>query len=106
MIDVPVGIFENVDDQRVNLPEFARQYRLAQLPTSTSNQPSTTNMLQFLVTPSAEDVALPTNLFVKFARRQRSALTDYDRNLFCILDADKEARLGFTHISSFVQEGF
>ena len=59
-----------MQDQPVNLQDFVRQYL--------SNHPRATDV------PSE-------NLFVKFAHRPRSALMDYDRNLFCLFDVDKNA---------------
>jgi hypothetical protein len=50
------------------------------------------NVLQFLTTNTIRSPSLNTNLFVKFSQRNRIHFMNYERNRFCLLDADKKKR--------------
>lgn len=34
------------------------------------------------------------NIFIRFAQRQRTYFTNYERNLFCLIDLDRKKRDG------------
>ena len=82
--------------------EFSRQYHLDHQDQTMEIIQDKPNALQFLtknmLTSPSPHI---NNLFVKFARRNRIYLTDYERNYFCLLDVDKKKRGLLRYLLSF-----
>ena len=96
MVDLPDDIFYRDYDKNINLVEFSRQYHEEHHDQPTHMIEDKSNALQFLPTHTVMSAtSLHNNLFVKFARRSRTHFIDYERNLFCLLDAEKKRREGF-----------
>ncbi len=92
MIDLPDDIFYHDYDKHIDLVEFSRQYHLTHQDQTTDFVDDKSNVLQFLTTDRIRSTLLNENLFVKFARRDRKYFIDYERNRFCLLDAEKKKR--------------
>jgi hypothetical protein len=92
LIDLPDDIFYHDYDKHIDLVEFSRQYHLTHQDQTTDFVDDKSNVLQFLTTDRIRSTLLNENLFVKFARRDRKYFIDYERNRFCLLDAEKKKR--------------
>ena len=92
MIDLPDDIFYHHYDRYIDLVEFARQYHLTRQEQTIEFPDDKSNIFQFLTTDRLRSPLLNENLFVKFARRDRKDFLDYERNRFCLLDAEKKKR--------------
>lgn len=86
MIDLPDDIFYHDYDKKINLVEFSRRYQTTDVIEEKSN------MLQFLTTNMIRSPSSNKNLFIKFTQRNRIQFINYERNRFCLLDADKKKR--------------
>jgi len=92
LIDIPDDIFYHDYDKNINLVEFSRQYYLNDQDQIVDLIENKTNVLQFLTTNMIRSSSSNKNLFVKFAQRNRIHFMNYERNRFCLLDADKKKR--------------
>ncbi len=92
MIDLPNDIFYDDYDKNIDLVEYSRQYHLTHQDQTEDFFEDKSNVLQFLSTDRIRLPLLNDNLFVKFARRDRKYFINYERNRFCLLDAEKKKR--------------
>lgn len=97
LIDIPEDIFYYDYDTSVNLTDFSRRYRLEQqeqTPKKTCDEESK-NILQFLTTNvPVTSSSTHNNLFIKFARWNRTHFIDYERTRYCLIDGEKSKQEG------------
>ncbi|CAF2480039.1 unnamed protein product [Rotaria sp. Silwood2] len=104
LIDIPDDIFYHGYNKNVNLLEFSRQYYVNHQHQTTNFTENKSNVLQFLTTNIVTSSSSNNNLFIKFARRNRTHFINYERNLFCLLDGDKKKREDFLESLSSIKE--
>jgi hypothetical protein len=92
LIDIPDDIFYHNYDKNINLVEFSRQYHQDHQDQTKDLIEDKSNVLQFLTTNTIRSPSVNNNLFVKFAQHNRTEFIHYERNRFCLLDADKKKR--------------
>lgn len=92
LIDLPEEMFYRDYNRQVNWIEYTRQYHLDHQDPMTEFIDDKSNVLSFLSTHRMQSSSTNESLFVKYARRNRMTLNNYERDQFCLLDGEKRKK--------------